>query len=325
MKGLIPCLCLTLFFPFADLPHAQGSSYAKDVRPFLDKYCVECHQGKKAKAGVNLASFESMMAASRKGRKIVVAGQADKSQLVTCVEGTNGRKMPPKKNAKQPTEMEIKLLRDWVNEGAKDGATDSAADEKSLTITFSKDSLNKLPVGWKADHTGKNGAGAWKVGADSSAPSKKGYVLAQTGESLGSVFNLCVADNTSYQDVEVTVAFKANKGKKDQGGGIIWRYTDASNYYVARFNPLEDNYRLYKVVDGSRKQLATKEEIVVPAGEWHTLTVKMTGDQIECSLDGKKHLEAKDNTFQKAGKVGLWTKADAQTSFDQLVITNLKK
>jgi hypothetical protein len=199
------------------------------------------------------------------------------------------------------------------------------AGEKGRTITFSRDSLDKLPAGWKADHTGKGGGGSWKVVADDTAPSRKGHALAQTGASPGPVFNLCVADDTNYRDVEVTVAFKANKGEKDQGGGIVWRYQDAGNYYIARFNPLEDNYRLYKVVAGKRIQLATKEGIKVPAGEWHTLTVMMRGGQIECSLDGKKHLDFKDDTFQKAGKVGLWTKADAQTSFDQFIITALKK
>ena len=198
-------------------------------------------------------------------------------------------------------------------------------NETGRTMTFSKYSLDKVPTGWKADHTGKNGGGVWKVVADDTAPSKKGFVLAQTGKSPGSAFNLCVADDTSFKNVEVTVAFKANKGNQDQGGGILWRYTDANNYYIARFNPLEDNYRLYKVVAGQRIQLATKEEITVPAGQWHNLTIKMNGEQIECYIDGKKHLEARDDTFQKAGKVGLWTKADAQTSFDQFIITELKK
>jgi hypothetical protein len=191
-----------------------------------------------------------------------------------------------------------------------------AADDKGRTITFAKDDAGKLPKGWTADKTGKGEGSIWKVVADDTAPSKKGYVLAQTAEGPGPLFNLCVADDTSLKDVEVTVAFKANKGNKDQGGGIVWRYQDNNNYYIARMNPLEDNYRLYKVVAGKRIQLATKEDLKVPAGTWHTLTVKMTGDQIECSLDGKKQLEGKDDTFQKAGKIGLWTKADAQTSFD---------
>jgi hypothetical protein len=200
-----------------------------------------------------------------------------------------------------------------------------AGDEKARTFAFSKEALDKLPTGWKAGHTGKEGAGAWKVVADDTAPSKKGHVLAQTGESPSPVFNLCVAEDTGFKDVEASVMFKSNKGKRDQGGGIVWRYADANNYYIARYNPLEDNYRLYKVVAGKRIQLATKEGVKVPAGEWHKLAVRMTGDRIECYLDGKKELEATDDTFREAGKVGLWTKADAQTSFDQFIVSEPKK
>jgi hypothetical protein len=199
-----------------------------------------------------------------------------------------------------------------------------AGDSKSTRWDFEDATVGKLPSGWTSAQTGQGEGSVWKVAEDKTAP-KGAKVLAQTAQSPRAMFNLCVADDTSFKDVEVSVAFKAVQGKVDQGGGIVWRYQDANNYYIARYNPLENNYRLYKVVAGKRTQLATKEDIKVPAGEWHTLTVKMTGDQIECSLDGKKHLEAKDDTFQKAGKVGLWTKADAQTSFDQLVITDLKK
>ena len=80
------------------------------------------------------------------------------------------------------------------------------------------------------------------------APSKSGYVLAQTSAGPKALFSLCVADDTSFQNVEASVAFKAVQGKEDQGGGIVWRYQDANNYYVARMNPLEDNFRVYKVV-----------------------------------------------------------------------------
>ena len=196
-----------------------------------------------------------------------------------------------------------------------------AADEKAKMTRFSKDDLGKVPAGWRADQTGKGEGSVWKVVADDTAPSKTGHVLAQTAESPGSMFNLCVADKPSVKDVEVTVAFKAVKGQKDQGGGIVWRYQDANNYYIARMNPLEDNYRVYKVVAGKRIQLETKQDLKVPAGEWHTLKIKQVGDQIECYLDGKKHLEAKDSTFKDAGKVGLWTKADAQTNFDDFQVS----
>jgi hypothetical protein len=189
---------------------------------------------------------------------------------------------------------------------------------------FEDAAVGKLPPGWTATQTGKGNGSVWKVIGDKTAP-KGSKVLAQTSESPGSMFNLCVADKSNFKDVQVTVAFKAVKGETDQGGGIVWRYQDASNYYVARMNPLEDNYRLYTVVDGKRVQLATKGKLKIPSGEWHTLTIKHRGDQIECFLDGKKQLEAKDDTFQKAGKIGLWTKADAQTYFAALQVIELKK
>ncbi len=154
-----------------------------------------------------------------------------------------------------------------------------AAEGKVRSFKFSKDDVGKLPTGWKADKTGEGEGSVWKVVADNTAPSKTGYVLAQTAESPGSMFNLCVADDTSFKDLEATVAFKAVAGKKDQGGGLVWRYQDANNYYLARMNPLEDNYRVYKVVAGKRTQLeTTKDDVKVPANEWHTLKIKMTGN-----------------------------------------------
>lgn len=199
------------------------------------------------------------------------------------------------------------------------------ADETAKAFRFAKGDLGKVPAHWKADKTGKGEGSVWKVVADVTAPSKTGFALAQTAESPSALFNLCVADGTSYRDVEAKVAFKANEGKNDQGGGILWRYQDANNYYVARFNPLEDNYRLYHVVAGKRTQFGGKEGVKVPAGEWHTLTIKQVGDAITCSLDGKVQIEAKDGTFAKAGKVGVWTKADARTSFDDVQVKEAGK
>ena len=199
-------------------------------------------------------------------------------------------------------------------------ATVAAADEKAVQMKFSKDDVGKTPAGWTAAQTGK-GASVWKVVADESAPSKSGFALAQTTSDKDATFNLCVADAPSLADVEISVSFKAMKGEKDQGGGIVWRYQDANNYYIARMNPLEDNFRVYKVVDGKRSKEFQNVEVKVPTGEWHTLKVKMAGDHIECFLDGKKHLGVKDDSITNAGKVGLWTKADAQTHFDQFVVS----
>jgi hypothetical protein len=197
----------------------------------------------------------------------------------------------------------------------------SAADDDARAFTFSKADAGRLPKGWKADHTGKGEGSVWKVVADDTAPSGTGYVLAQTAANQPSqFFNLCVAEDAKYSDLDISVSFKAVQGKEDQGGGVVWRYKDADNYYICRMNPLESNFRVYKVEGGKRTQFATKEDLKVPAGEWHTIRATMKGEEIECFLDGKKYLEARDATFKDAGKVGLWSKADAQTRFDGLKV-----
>ena len=177
--------------------------------------------------------------------------------------------------------------------------------------------VGELPHGWLAAKTGEGPGSVWQVVEDATAPKGK-KVLAQTSDKgPDGLFNLCVAENTSYKDIDLAVAFKAVAGKTDQGGGPVWRYKDANNYYVARMNPLEDNYRVYKVVDGKRTQLGSAD-VKIPAGEWHTQRVVHKADHIQCYLDGKLYLDVKDDTFKDAGKVGLWTKADAQTEFADL-------
>jgi hypothetical protein len=201
------------------------------------------------------------------------------------------------------------------------GAALAVAEDKGKSLTFDKKDLGKVPAGWKAEKTGKGDGSVWKVVEDASAPSKSGYVLAQTAESPNGLFNVCVVNDTNLNDVEISVAFKAIKGKNDQGGGLVWRYQDANNYYICRMNPLEDNYRVYKVVAGKRTQFETKEKLTVKANEWHNLKVEMEGNHIECYLDGEKMLDVKDDTFPKPGKVGLWTKSDAQTYFDDFRVS----
>lgn len=193
-----------------------------------------------------------------------------------------------------------------------------AAEDRAPRTRWTKDDLGKVPAGWRADKTGEGEGSVWRVVADDTAPSGGGLALAQTAVSPRGLFNLCVANDGRYKDVEVSVAFKAVRGRIDQGGGIVWRYRDADNYYLARMNPLESNFRVYKVAGGKRTQLGTKEDLKVAAGSWHVLKIKQAGDHIECWLDDTRHLDVKDGTFTAAGKVGLWTKADAQTRFDDL-------
>jgi hypothetical protein len=200
------------------------------------------------------------------------------------------------------------------------------AAEQVRVFTFRKDDLGKVPAGWAAAKTGQGDGSVWKIVADPTAPSNSGFVLAQTAAGPNTLFNLCVAEDTSFKDVEVKVAFKPMKGELDQGGGIAWRYQDANNYYIARSNPRGNgSYQFYKVIDGKRTSLAGVPNLKVPVGEWHTLKIKQVGNQVECYLNDQKKIEAKDDSITKPGKVGLWTKSDAQTYFDGFQVTDLAK
>ena len=119
------------------------------------------------------------------------------------------------------------------------------------------------------------------------------------------------------KDVEVSVQFKPVSGKVDQAGGLIIRAKDKDNYYITRANALEDNVRLYHVVHGKRAQFAGVNH-KVSSGEWHTLKLVANGSHFEVFFDGKSLFTADDETFKDAGKIGLWTKADSVTYFDDL-------
>lgn len=180
---------------------------------------------------------------------------------------------------------------------------------------------SELP-GWRAGSTGGSGPPAtWQARADAAAISAPN-VLALTayGRLQDERFHLFWSDAVRFQDGRLAIAVRADDGVVDQGGGPIWRVQDANNYYVCRVNPLESNFRVYVVKDGVRRQLATAL-VTSKAGQWHRLEVEHLGARLRCWLDGRLLLAAEDATIAAAGGVGLWTKADARTSFDDLVVT----
>jgi hypothetical protein len=183
------------------------------------------------------------------------------------------------------------------------------ADGVKRTWTFDDDATGQIAKGFT------NEVGQWSV-----APSDKGKALAQSAKNPNAVFNITLISDTNAKDLDLSVRMKAVAGETDQGGGLVWRAADAKNYYLARYNPLEDNYRLYRVVGGKRTLIQNVD--ITHSDGWHTLRVTMTGDQIACYYDGKKYLESKDTTFTGAGKIGLWSKADAQSQFDDLTLSN---
>lgn len=190
--------------------------------------------------------------------------------------------------------------------------TSLAAQPEKAVWNFDTDPAHSFAKGFM------NAVGEWKVVADPTAPSRPN-VLAQEANNSSATFNVTLISDTRYRDLDLSVKMKAVAGRMDQGGGVVWRARDAKNYYIARYNPLEDNYRVYTVVNGRRTQLQSAN--ITHTDGWHTLRVTMTGDHIEGYYDGKKYLDVKDATFKEAGQIGLWTKADAQSRFDDVMIS----
>ncbi len=178
------------------------------------------------------------------------------------------------------------------------------------TVNFDDLKTGAPPHGWTATKTGK-GEAKWEIVADDSAPSKPN-ALKQSGEAT---YPVCIKDDSSLKDGFVEVKFKPISGKEDQAGGVIWRCKDADNYYISRANALEDNVTIYHTVNGKRsekKRINTK----VASNKWHTLRVDFKDNYFVVTFDGKRAFVWKDDTFKEAGKVGLWTKADSTTLFD---------
>ena len=178
------------------------------------------------------------------------------------------------------------------------------------SVTFDDVKVGTAPPGWTATKTG-SGQPKWTVVAEDSAPSKPN-VLKQSGEAT---YPVCLKDDTSLKDGFVEVKFKPIAGKEDQAGGVVWRAKDTDNYYLARANALEDNVTIYHTIKGKRVSFKNTDTKVA-TGAWHTLRVDFKGNKFTVTFDGKKVIEATDDSFKDAGQVGVWTKADSVTLFD---------
>lgn len=178
------------------------------------------------------------------------------------------------------------------------------------TSGFDTDKPGALPPGWEQGVTGR-GAPRWSIVEDASAPSKP-HVLKQSGSGT---FPWCVKRDTSFADGFVEVKFKALSGNEDQAGGIVWRWKDGDNYYVARANALEDNVSLY-YTEGGRRGTLKYVDAPVPPKCWHALRVEFSGRRISVALNGKTYIEMEDQHISGPGAVGVWTKADSVTLFD---------
>lgn len=199
-----------------------------------------------------------------------------------------------------------------------------AALGSAAEIDFRGGKPGMVPKDWAVAMTHEGGAPKWEIVEDATAPSPP-HVLAQTStDNTSGRFPLAVYQKASFADGSVSVRFKPVAGDRDQAAGIVWRYRDPDNYYIVRANALEDNVVLYKVAGGKRISLEPKGtpsksygvKQKTPKQTWSTLSVHFHGSTFEVLFDAAKIMEVIDATFSTAGKVGLWTKADSVTYFD---------
>jgi len=184
------------------------------------------------------------------------------------------------------------------------------------TINFDQDPVGSLPAGWTGGVTGR-GAPRWTVEADAGAPSPPN-VLIQSGSGT---FPWCVRRDISVTDGSVEVKFKPISGNEDAAGGVVWRWKDRDNYYVARGNALEDNVSLYHTTNGRRSTIKYVDAPVAK-NQWHILRVEFAGKSIRVALDGKVYISLEDDHITGPGAVGVWTKADSVTAFDDFSYTS---
>lgn len=186
------------------------------------------------------------------------------------------------------------------------------------TWSFDDTAAGMLPAGFRSDATRRaDPIAKWEVRAIDDAPSGSHVLsLPRVEHNSGDTFNLCWTDDLVFLDGSLRVKLRDRSGREDSGGGLIWRARGRNNYYVARYNPLERNLRLYHVVAGLRTMIASADVDLQNA--WYDLAVEHHGDHIQVALDGRVLLDVHDDTLPHPGGIGVWTKADAATDFDDL-------
>jgi len=192
------------------------------------------------------------------------------------------------------------------------------SNANAVTVNFDQDAIGAAPKGWVCGSTG-GGDPRWTVEADASAPSKR-HVLRQSGVAP---FPWCVLKESSQTDGTLEVKFRPISGRADQAGGLVWRWKDGNNYYVARANALEDNVSLYYTQNGRRNTIKYVDAPVAK-GVWHVLRVEFAAKRIRVLLDGKAYIDLEDDRIAGPGGIGVWTKADSTTLFDDFTFSGAR-
>jgi hypothetical protein len=198
----------------------------------------------------------------------------------------------------------------------------SSGNAEARTFRFDADTSGSPPAGFTFGRTGQGRDGRWLVVTEADAPSAPN-VLGQTDtDPTDYRFPIAIGNEVFAADVELSVKCKPVSGAVDRACGMVLRLKDANNYYLTRANALENNVRLYFVKDGHRQQIASWSGPVT-SGTWHDYRIAATGDHFEVAFDGAKVIDHRDSTFGDGGHVGVWTKADSVTYFDNLTVRPL--
>jgi hypothetical protein len=185
----------------------------------------------------------------------------------------------------------------------------------SRIINFDSDALGKTPAGWSVAMTNRGEAPRWEVRKDQTAPTQP-YVLAQiSNDATNNRCPLAIFNGLNLRDGDVSVRVKPVSGRADQSGGLVWRYRDPNNYYLARENARTKNVAIFKVENGQRTQIGTVPHDIL-SNTWSILKVSVRGNRFQVYVNHRRILQAEDKTFTGPGKVGLWTLADSVTYFD---------
>lgn len=209
----------------------------------------------------------------------------------------------------------------------------SSSAAQSEMIRFDHAIPGKLPADWTVAMTHAGAPPRWEIVRDESAPNPPNVLAQLSRDRTAGRFPLAIWNRASIQDGELSVAFKPVEGSIDQAAGMVWRYQDPNNYYIVRANALENNVVLYKVQGGVRTSITPKGlpsrsygvKHPIPSGRWSNLKVSFAGTRITVFLNQERLFEAEDTTFQKSGKIGLWTKADSVTYFDDFKIAGQRR
>jgi len=213
---------------------------------------------------------------------------------------------------------------------ASDASSDSSAvvalgnDESAAVRSWNFDDTadGASPNGFSFGRTGEGREGKWVARTEAGAPSGAKVLAQVDADGTDYRFPVAWANEPVLRDLDLRVRCKPVSGKVDQACGLVFRLRDANNYYLTRANALESNVRLYFVKDGHRQQIASWSGRVTSRA-WHELHAVAKGDHIEVFWNGVKVIDLRDGTFQDAGKVGVWTKADSVTYFDDLRVEPL--